>query len=244
MTNHRIWECINRIAPFETAEEWDNVGLLVGNPDDRVNGVLVALDVTPGALAAAQAVGANLILTHHPLIFEPLRRLDSNSLAYQLAAAHIGVLSAHTNLDKAAGGVNDTLANRLGLQDVRPAPDGMSRIGCLPAAVELADFAQQVAACLDTPVRVAGNGPVRTVAVCGGSGGDCIPALAPLADAFVTGEIRHHQWLSDAGPALIEAGHYATEAPVIDTLCQWLREAFPTLPITPYYDGVPYITTK
>lgn len=244
MKNYTLWEYINRIAPFETAEEWDNVGLLVGGPDDQVNGVLVALDVTPGAIAAAKAVNANLILTHHPLIFEPLRQLDSDTLPYQLAASHISVLSAHTNLDKAVGGVNDALAEQLGLHDVRIAPDGMSRIGSLAAETDLADFTRQVATCLDIPVHVSGQGMVRTVAVCGGSGGDFIPALASLADVFVTGEIRHHQWLSSSGMALIEAGHYATEAPVIDALCRRLREAFPTLSITPYYDGVPYTTIK
>ncbi|MBQ8684485.1 MAG: Nif3-like dinuclear metal center hexameric protein [Clostridia bacterium] len=233
-------------APFATAEEWDNPGLLVGSPSQPVNGILVALDATPGAIESALAIGANLIVTHHPVIFAPLRRLDGDSLPYRLAAAGIGLIAAHTNLDIAAGGVNDTLAACLGLEDVTVAPDGMSRIGRLPTPEESTAFARQVAEALDTPVRVCGNREIRTVAVCGGGGGEFASALTGQVDAFVTGEVKHHQWLeaNAAGLTLIEAGHYATEVPVVDTLCTWLQEAFPTLPVTPYRDGQPYITVK
>lgn len=233
-------------APFACAEDWDNPGLLVGNGGQPVNGILVALDATPGAIDAARAVGADLIVTHHPVIFAPLRQLAADSLPYRLAAAGIGLIAAHTNLDKAAGGVNDTLAACLGLTDVTVAPDGMSRIGALPTPEEPAAFARRVAAALDTPVRLCGDRTVRTVAVCGGGGGEFAAALADRVDAFVTGEVKHHQWLEAAadGLTLIEAGHYATEVPVVDTLCAWLQEAFPTLPVTPYRDGQPYTTVK
>ena len=116
-------------APFATAEEWDNPGLLVGSGSQPVTGVLVALDATPSALEAARAMGANLLVTHHPVIFSPLRRLAADSLPYRLAAEGIGLIAAHTNLDKAAGGVNDALAACLGLENVTVAADGMTRVG-------------------------------------------------------------------------------------------------------------------
>ena len=246
MTIQKIFTFLDARAPFTTAEEWDNPGLLVGSSDQSVTGILVALDATPGAIDAALAVGADLIVTHHPVIFAPLRQLAADSLPYRLAAAGIGLIAAHTNLDKAAGGVNDTLAACLGLTDVAVASDGMTRIGILPTPEGPTAFAPRVAAALDTPVRVCGDRPVHTVAVCGGGGGEFAAALADRVDAFVTGEVKHHQWLeaNAAGLTLIEAGHYATEVPVVDTLCAWLQEAFPALPVTPYRDGQPYTTVK
>lgn len=247
MTVQDILTFLNGRAPFATAEEWDNVGLLVGDTDAPVNRVLVALDTTDGALATAKALDADLILTHHPVIFAPLKRLDSNGLPYRLASAGIGLVAAHTNLDKATDGVNDALAARFGLENITVAADGMTRLGTLPDATDPATFAKQVATALDTGVRVAaGDTPIRTVAVCGGSGGDFLPDLVDVADAFVTGEVKHHHWLQAVaeGITLIEAGHYATEVPVVDTLCHWLQEAFPTLTVTAYYDGDPYITVK
>ena len=246
MTVQDILQYIDRRAPFATAEEWDNPGLLVGCSAHKVTGVLVALDATDGALAAAKAIGAELIVTHHPVIFRPLRRLDGDGIPYRLAADGIALIAAHTNLDKAAGGVNDTLAERLGLTDVTVAADGMTRIGTLPEAETPTDFARRVAAALNVPVRLGGNRPIRTVAVCGGGGGDFIPALIGQVDAFVTGEVKHHQWLeaNAADLTLVEAGHYATEVPIVDTLCAWLQEAFPDLTVTPYRDGNPYDIVK
>lgn len=246
MTNRDIYDLLDSKVPFSLAEEWDNAGLLIGSPDNEVTRVLVALDATVGAIEAAKAVGAELIVTHHPVIFSPLRQLDSDSVPYALAAAGIDVISAHTNADKAAGGVNDVLAARLGLTDLRTTEDGFCRIGTLSEPTDAEAFAKTVAVALDTTVRVNGGGLIRTVAVCGGSGGDYITPLAGEIDAFVSGEVRHHQWLeaNALGVTVIEAGHYATEVPVVDTLCRWLNEAFPALPVTAYYDAAPYTTVK
>lgn len=242
MTVQTIYDYIDSRAPFATAEEWDNPGLLVGSAAQPVHSIVVALDAAPGALQTAKAVGADLLVTHHPVIFAPLRRLAQDSMPYQLAAAGISLIAAHTNLDKAAGGVNDTLAERLGLTDVTVAPDGMCRIGTLPAAMDSAALASHTAQVLEAAVRVCGNKEIRTVALCGGGGGDFIPDLAGMADAFITGEVKHHQWLqaADSDMTVIEAGHYATEVPVVDTLCRWLSEAFPDVPVIPYLDGEPY----
>ncbi len=246
MTNRTIMELLDSKAPFSLAEEWDNVGLLIGNPDNEVTRVLVTLDATPAAIEAARAVGAELIVTHHPVIFSPLKALDSDSVPYALAAAGIDVISVHTNADKAADGVNDVLAERLGLTDLRVTEDGFCRIGQLSELTDARAFAKMVANTLDTAVRVNGGGEIRTVAVCGGSGGDFITPLASEIDAFVSGEVRHHQWLeaNALGVTVVEAGHYATEVPIVDALCHWLQDAFPALSVTAYYDAVPYETVR
>lgn len=245
MTVQDVYAFLNDRAPFATAEEWDNPGLLVGCPQKEVHRVLVALDATAGALDTAAAIGADLIVTHHPVIFAPLKRLSADGIPYRLAAADIALIAAHTNLDKAEGGVNDTLAARLGLEKVTTAEDGFTRIGVLPNEMTAKAFAAHVAEVLNAPVRYAGERPVTTVAVCGGGGGDFIAGCAPLADAYVTGEVKHHEWLENAGRiGIIEAGHYATEVPVVDTLAGWLVEAFPDLTVTVYRDGNPYDVIK
>lgn len=241
MTVQNIFDFLNEKAPFATAEEWDNPGLLVGDPHKEVNRVLVALDATHAAVDIAQALEADLMITHHPVIFAPLKRLSAHSVPYRLAAEDIALIAAHTNLDKAAGGVNDTLANRLGLQEVAVAEDGYTRIGRLPQEMTAQDFAAHVAQVLEVPVRYAGEEPVNTVAVCGGGGGDFIASCVGLADAYVTGEVKHHEWLAAEGCInVVEAGHYATEVPVVDTLAAWLKEAYPELTVTIYRDGNPY----
>lgn len=246
MTNRDIIDFLDSKAPFSLAEEWDNAGLLIGSPKNEVTRVLVTLDATVGAIEAAKAVGAELIVTHHPVIFSPLKSLDSDGIPHTLAAAGIDVISVHTNADKAADGINDVLATRLGLTDLRVTEDGFCRIGSLTEPTDTTAFAKTVAAALDTAVRVNGGGEIRTVAVCGGSGGDFITPLADKIDAFVSGEVRHHQWLeaNALGVTVIEAGHYATEVPIVDTLCRWLREAFPALTVTAYYDTAPYETVR
>ena len=187
----------------------------------------------------------NLLVTHHPVIFTPLNRLEGDSLPYLLARAGIGLIAAHTNLDKAEGGVNDTLAAQLELTDVTVATDGYTRIGTLPQEMTAKAFAAHVARTLDTTVRYNGTDPVRRVAVCGGGGGDFIAACYGLADAYVTGEVKHHEWLAYNGAInVIDAGHYATEVPVVDTVAAWLNEQYPDLSVTVYRDGNPYAVVK
>ena len=243
MTVQEIYAYLHSRAPFDTAEGWDNPGMLVGDPRREVSRVLVALDATAGAVDTAEAVCADLIVTHHPVIFAPLKKLSAQSIPYRLAAAGIDLIAAHTNLDKAEGGVNDTLAARLGLSDVVVAADEYTRIGTLPEPMSARDFAAHVAAVLDTAVRYSGDKTVQRVAVCGGSGGDFMLRCHD-ADAYVTGEVRHHEWLAADHLNVIEAGHYATEVPVVDTLAAWLTEAFPDLTVIPYRDGEPYSAVK
>ena len=225
-------------APKITAEEWDNVGLLVDCGQTNITKAVVALDATPAALAFAAENGAQLLVTHHPIIFSPLTVLSHTHPAAVALTSGVSVLSLHTNLDKAAGGVNDTLAEKLGLQNVAVTADGMTRTGTLSAPLCAADFAALCAEKLDTPVTYCGNKQVKTVAVCGGSAGSGV--FTATADAYVTGEIKHHEWLAanETGLVAVAAGHYATENPVVDALCNWLSGTDMT--ILPFYDHAPY----
>ncbi|MBR2338705.1 MAG: Nif3-like dinuclear metal center hexameric protein [Clostridia bacterium] len=239
-----IYDYIQQKAPFETAEPWDNCGLLVGTRETAVSTVLVALDITARTVALAEELGAQLIVSHHPVIFDPLRTLTPELPVYRLAQTGIAAVCAHTNLDKAAGGVNDCLARLLGLEAVELSADGMCRMGQLPNAMSAETFARYVAARLGVAVRAhIGNAPVRTVAVCGGAGADLVLPLLCTADAVVTGEIKHHEWLTvSGGKTVIDGGHYATEVGVTEGLHTWLSEAFSDLKIVVEERRDPYQT--
>ena len=244
MTIRDLLAALQEKAPFETAEEWDNTGLAVGSETMPMTKAVVALDATEEALQVAIAVGADVIITHHPLLFEPLKTLSAESLPYRLAAAGIAAVSVHTNLDKAVGGVNDCLAEQLELQDVTISPDGMSRIGTLPEELSPSAFTDYVAEHLNASVRVKkGTSPIRTVALCGGAGAELVLPLLETADAAVTGELKHHEWLAvPADKTMVDGGHYATEVVVLPRLCKWLCEAFPNVSVVPFYGEAPYIT--
>lgn len=246
MTVGEVCTYLQGRAPFETAEEYDNVGLLVGSPDMPACRILVTLDITPAAVRAAEEAGADLIVSHHPVIFSPLKRLDTGSIPYRLAGAGIAAICVHTNLDRAAGGVGDLLAARLGLDDIQTAAGGTCRIGRPTEPRSPRDFAAFVGKRLGTPVRLrAGTGPVTRVAVCGGAGGDFLLPLLKEggADAAVTGELKHHEWLDlPPGVTVVEAGHYHTEACMAEGMARWLREAFPQAEVTAFEDEPPYVT--
>ncbi len=239
-----IVEFLEQKAPACTAAEWDNVGLLVDCGHDEIRSTVVALDATPAAIAFAVENDAQLLITHHPVIFSPLKNITADMSAAQALLSGVSVLCLHTNLDKAVGGVNDTLAVRLGLQNITTAADGMTRVGELSTPMTASDFAALVSEKLDAPVSYTYGHMVQRVAVCGGGAGDGVFAFQDAADAYVTGEMKHHEFLA-ADAALftaVAAGHYATEVPVVDTLTGWLRDAFPALQVLPFYDKAPYKT--
>lgn len=246
MTMTTVEEITRRLllrAPAEKAEDWDNVGLMTGDRKAPVSAVTVCLDLTDAALDCAVQNGSSLIVTHHPLIFRPVRSVEADTLLYRVIRSGIAVLSLHTDLDKAAGGVNDVLAEKLGLGDVTVAEDGFCRIGRLPAPMTAAGFAGMTGNALHTAVRFCeGSRPVERVAVCGGSGGDLLLPLAERADAVVSGELRHHEWLAlrRAGVTAVEAGHYATEVIVTEALARWLTADDPELAVTVFADEEPY----
>ncbi len=238
-----IYSYLDQIAPFDTALSFDNCGILVGDPEAEVTTCLVCLDVTNAVIDEAVAVGAELILSHHPVIFEGLKQLPANSIPARLLRQKRTVLSAHTNLDFAACGVNYRLAEACGLMldaltriPSEPAAqaDGFGLCGKLPQPLSAPDFAASVKAALgaESVKCTLGEKPIRTVAVSCGSGGYLLEeVLNADVDAMVTGEIKHHQFLlaQEAGLTLIDAGHFETEQIVLSPLCEALRKAFPTV---------------
>ncbi len=226
---------LDEIAPFETAMDWDNSGLLLGDAQAVITGIMVALDVTPSVLEEAAGLGSNLVVSHHPVIFSPLRRLGSGDMAYKAVRRGIHVLSAHTNLDVADWGVNHVLGQVLGLRDAAPlAPDGLGRIGLTQKPMwpqELAEFVKERLGC--GGVRFCeGREQITCLAVCGGSGGDLLDTAATQgAQAFVSADIKHDVYLKAhrLGMTLIDGGHFATENVIIKPLVEKLAIKFPTL---------------
>ena len=236
MTVKELYDMIDRIAPFSTQMEGDNSGFLVGSAAQEVTGILFALDVTEPVIEEAAALGAQLIVTHHPLMFDPLRTLTDDDyearLIRRLAREDISLIAAHTCLDRAPGGVNDTLAELCGLTEVTG--EGFFRCGLLPAPLSVWEYAEQLKAALRTEVRLMGPGDavIRKVGLCSGSGGSEWPAAAETGcDAFVSGEIKHHFGLAMAGSGIVglECGHFATEEPGIRTLASALQKALNTI---------------
>ena len=239
-TVQQLYEAMQRIAPLELAESWDNPGLLV-DCSGEVTRVLVTLDITPEVVTEAAAKHCEAIVAHHAVIFDPLKKLGPQDVPFQLVRAGISAICMHTNLDAAAGGVNEVLAGIFGMQDPEPFAGGCGRVGSIePITVpQLARKAQQeLAARCNAPdagpavqVKFADTGkPVQRLAVISGAGGSLFEeALAMGADCLLTGEANHHH-ACDAkrlGLSLIAAGHYATEFPVTAAVAEKLRAALP-----------------
>lgn len=228
-----IYAALAGLAPVELAEKWDNVGLLV-DAGREVTGALVTLDITAETVKEAVEKGCELIVSHHPVIFSPLKRLDETDVAWHLVKSGVSAICMHTNLDAAAGGVNDVLADRFGLQGREPFAGGCGRIGSVEetSAEQLARRAGRV---LGTPVKFADAGrPVRRLAVISGAGGSLFEDAAALgADCLLTGEASHHAALDAVrlGMSLIAATHWATEQPVVPVLADRLRAACPGITV-------------
>jgi dinuclear metal center YbgI/SA1388 family protein len=235
-----FYDAIDSLAAFGTAESSDNAGLLVGSRQLPVSGALVALDATTEAIKEARELGANLIVTHHPVIFSGVRQIEAESVLYRLIAAGISAISAHTNLDAAQGGVNDILCGLLGLENVRPLESaiypGLARVGELPAPMSARELAEHARSVIGVPVVKYTDcaQAIKTVAVCGGAGADLMPeAKAAEAGALVTAVVKHHQLVAakGAGFALMDAGHYATEAAMIGPFAERLAAMLPGIRI-------------
>lgn len=240
----QVLQCLEQAAPYELAESWDNVGLLVGDPEAAVDGVLCALDITEAVVEEAAERGCNLIVAHHPVIFTSISRVTADSVTGRILMAMIrkGIsgICMHTNMDCAAAGVNDLLAASLGLTEVENMGAGengnLGRVGNLPRAMSLAEFAEHVKLSLGAGgVRAADGGKmVRRVAVGGGACGklmDC--AAAKGADTFVIGDCSYDIMMRahDIGLNLLDAGHFPTENPVAHGFRDLIAAQFPALPV-------------
>ena len=222
---------LNSIAPFETQEDWDNSGMLVGDMDAEVKKVAVVLDITHEEIKKAKAIGADLIISHHPVIFNPIKSVTKGSVPYELVASSINALCCHTPLDIADGGTNDSLAKLLGIEVPRT-EDPILRLGTVePTTAE--NLAGKIAKTLNTKVRYADAGrKIEKIAICTGAGCSLIEAAGEI-DAFITGDASHHNFLDciQAGITLIAAGHYETEIVVVPVLVKKLQAQFPDIEI-------------
>lgn len=239
-TVRQIYDFINSLAPFATQESWDNSGLLLGNPDKEVTKASLALDATAKTVAAAKENGAELMITHHPVIFSPAKKILAGSVIYELLTSGISAISAHTCLDSTEGGVNDALAALIGLEDIKPlelegTATPLVRTGKLPHSMSGEELALLVKEKLGCNLRLADAGkPIEKVAVCGGSLSSLTYELIGKVDAFVTGDLTHHYFIdaADSGLTAIAAGHFETENPVMSVLKAKLEAQFPETEFT------------
>ncbi len=235
-----IFEKLNALAPVEGKLGFDNVGLLVGSWEDEVSRVLVALDITAQVIEEAKSMGAELIVSHHPMFFELKSVTDSDTTGARvlaLARAGMSAICMHTNLDRALGGVNDALAETLGLEDTETfGEEAVGRVGYVPEQ-SLRDFMASVKAALNADgLRFVDAGrPVNRVAVLGGAGGgNLAEAFEAGADTYVTADVKHHQFIDarELGVNLIDAGHFSTENVVVPRLAELLENELPGLEVT------------
>ncbi|MDE7122164.1 MAG: Nif3-like dinuclear metal center hexameric protein [Oscillospiraceae bacterium] len=246
--NQDIYNWLDQIAPFEKQESWDNSGLLIGSPEDPVSGILVTLDITQRAIEKAHQNNCNLIISHHPVIFSALKKLDSYAMPYQLIKHGISAICCHTNLDIAI--LNDLLANKLcsvldAESEILPLmPDGLGRVVYLKDILKIDDIARQAKQALGCEViRYSANCKklIRRIGICSGSGASLLEDIVMTCDCLLTGDVKHDRWYKakELDFALIDCGHYHTEIIMVDYLAQQLREHCPDLPVIAHIEENP-----
>ena len=250
-TVREIYQYLDGLAPFALQMDFDNAGFLVGRGDRQVKKILVSLDITQEVAEEAGELGAELIVSHHPVIFHPAKSVTDadpdGRVLLALIEKGIAAICAHTNLDAVSGGVNDILAQRLGLTqieqlhqdgvDAAGRPYGIGRVG---NTVGLPRYAPEFAAFVKETLGANGvryvdaRRPVRRVAVGGGACADMLrDALALGCDTFVTADVKYNGFLDAKalGVNLIDAGHYPTEQVVVPVLAKWLSVGFPQVEV-------------
>ena len=242
-TVHDIESALFAWAPRELAAPWDNVGHLVGESDAAVQRVLVSLDITEAVVEEAVRLGAELIVAHHPVMnctWHPVQHISGDDaqgrMLIRMLRHGISAICMHTNLDAAEGGVNDVLAEKLGLQDLSDLScEKIGRIGTLKCEIPLVEYAAFVVKSLRcNGIRYTDSGrPVHRVAVGGGACGEYIDqAIALGCDTFVTSDLKYHQFLDAREINLIDAGHFPTEELICPVVADRLRQVFPALDVT------------
>ena len=232
MTVKSIFEFLNNRFPVTDAMDFDNVGILIGDPEREIKKALVCLDCTLEAINCAKTKQCDLIITHHPVIFFPLKTILKGSTQYELITRDLSVISMHTNLDMGIGGVNDSLCQVLGVQNTKniTAYDGYTVKSGTVSPTDPCSFARHIKSRIGGCVKfVEGKSPITKVLVCGGSGGNYIEDAVRLGvDALVTADVKHHHFLMayDNGISLYDAGHFNTEDVVTEPLKELLAKEF------------------
>lgn len=243
VTVGQVLEFLNTIAPMKTAESYDNVGLLTGSSVENITGIATCLDITQEIISEAVSKNANLIVSHHPVIFHPLKKVLAGTPVYSLVRNDISAIAVHTNFDMCEAGVNDTLMELLGwqsagvLEQTQPNGLGIGGIADLPLGFTARTLAEHCKNALDLESVKYCEGDthaITRVGVCSGSGGDLLEKAAALGcHALVTGDVKHSVWVEahTLGMALIDAGHYGTEKCASHRLAMLLSRAFPEVPV-------------
>ena len=239
-----IVAAIEEFAPLGIQEKWDNSGLCIGSPEDEVNSVLLGLDCTPELVDEAVACGADMIVTHHPLIFSGLKKISPDDLVgaavIKAVKAGISIYAAHTSADKVIAGVSGAMAARLGLGNVTILDEdgdgtGLGVVGDLPEAVTAVEAVKLVKERFSLKAMRASRpveGKISRVAMCGGSGGSLIAAAqAAGAQLYISGDISYHNFFTKEGFMIMDIGHYESEIEIVDILFSLLRKKFPTFAV-------------
>ena len=239
-----VTKVIEDFAPLSIQEGWDNSGLCIGSPEAPVTSVLLGLDCTPELVDEAIECGAEMIVTHHPLIFSGLKKISPEDqvgeAVIKAIKAGISIYAAHTSADKVIAGVSGAMAARLGLQNVSILDEdgegtGLGVVGDLPQPLSAEDALALVkerfslkAMRTSRPVE----GKISRVAMCGGSGGSLIKAAAASgAQLYISGDISYHNFFTREGFMIMDIGHYESEIEIVDILFSLLRKNFPTFAV-------------
>ncbi len=251
ITVNDIYTMLDEKYNFSSALSYDNVGHLVGSLNDKVTGIVVCLDCTDEAVNQAIENGASLIVSHHPVIFDPLKAVTDEGIVYRLIKNGISVISAHTNLDQADGGVNDALCQAVGLVNIEKVADSegfLYRIGELDKPKTSEEFAKDVSKTLNYPVKYVGeNSHIKRVAVCSGSGGSMLYEVAEQGiDAYLTADVKHNVFMDahSMGITLLDAGHFNTEDIAVAPLADEIRKVFPEIKVTEnHFSPIKFVNT-
>ena len=239
-----IISAIEEFAPLSIQEGWDNSGLCVGSPEDEVTSVLLALDCTPELVNEAVSCGADMIVTHHPLIFKGLKKISVEDQVGEAVVkairAGISIYAAHTSADKVLAGVSGAMAARLGLKNVRILDEdgegtGLGTIGDFDSpmtAEEAVNFVKERFSLKAMRTSRPVEGLVSRVAMCGGSGGSLISAAkAAGADLYISGDISYHNFFTEKDFMIMDIGHYESEIEIVDILFSLIKKKFPTFAV-------------
>jgi len=243
----KVKEIINAIeefAPLSIQEGWDNSGLCVGSSEDEVTSVLLGLDCTPELVDEAVACGADMIVTHHPLIFKGVKRISpedqTGEAIIKAVRAGISIYAAHTSADKVLAGVSGAMAARLGLEDVRILEEdgegtGLGVVGDLAeplTAMEAVALVKDRFSLKSLRTSRPVEGKITRVAMCGGSGGSLIGAARKAgADLYLSGDISYHNFFTENGFMIMDIGHYESEIEIVDILFSLIKKKFPTFAV-------------
>ncbi|WP_027398348.1 Nif3-like dinuclear metal center hexameric protein [Anaerovorax odorimutans] len=236
---------VEKIAPKELEETWDNCGIQINVAKEEINKILIALEITKEVITEAKELNADFIITHHPLIFNRLNMVDNNSVigsyVIELIKAGISVYSAHTTFDSVVGGNNDYMAELIGLQKVKffesknPAEHIIGRFGELKENVTLQELCRHICNVLNISdgIKVVGepNKLIKRIGLCTGAGGDIIThAIEYNCDLFITGDVSYHeaQNAKESGICIIDAGHYGTEKIFVENFAKKLKNLIGT----------------